>query len=85
MSERQRDSVSVTVDDIAIDVPPGTTVAAVLANAGFHGRRSVSGEQRAALCGMGVCHECRVTIDGRAHQRACMTTVVAGMAISLDA
>jgi sarcosine oxidase subunit alpha len=30
---------------------------------------------------MGICYECRVTIDGVAHQRACMTLVVEGMAI----
>ena len=39
------------------------------------------GEARAPLCGMGVCYECRVTIDGIPHQRACMTTVTRGMAI----
>jgi sarcosine oxidase subunit alpha len=28
---------------------------------------------------MGVCFECRVTVDGIAHQRACMLTVREGM------
>jgi predicted molibdopterin-dependent oxidoreductase YjgC len=28
---------------------------------------------------MGVCFECRVTIDSRPHVRACLTTVVDGM------
>ncbi|OLL32351.1 ferredoxin [Burkholderia sp. SRS-W-2-2016] len=66
--------VRLTVDGRAIDVASGTTVAAALAIAGVAGaRRSVSGEPRAPLCGMGVCQECRVTIDGRAHVLACQT------------
>lgn len=44
-------------------------------------RRSVGGVLRAPLCGMGVCQECRVTIDGRAHVLACQTLCRAGMCI----
>jgi D-hydroxyproline dehydrogenase subunit gamma len=44
-------------------------------------RRSVSGMLRGPLCGMGVCHECRVTIDGRAHQLACQTPCTPGMQV----
>lgn len=73
--------------EIAIDgqkalVVPGSTVAAALANLGLDPlRRSITGEPRGVLCAMGVCQECRVTIDGVAHRRACMTTVASGMAI----
>jgi sarcosine oxidase subunit alpha len=28
---------------------------------------------------MGVCYECRVTIDGVAHRRACLVTVLDGL------
>jgi len=44
-------------------------------------RRSVSGMLRGPLCGMGVCHECRVTIDGRAHQLACQAPCAPGMQV----
>ena len=44
--------------------------------------RSVSGEPRAPLCGMGTCYECRVTIDGVAHRRACLVTVADGMHVT---
>jgi len=44
-------------------------------------RDSVLGEPRAPLCGMGVCYECRVTIDGVPHQRACMILVRDGMVV----
>jgi D-hydroxyproline dehydrogenase subunit alpha len=48
------------------------TLAAARARAEQPFRTSVTGEPRAPLCGMGVCHECRVTVGGNAHQLACM-------------
>ncbi|MEP6994974.1 MAG: FAD-dependent oxidoreductase [Acidobacteriota bacterium] len=64
---------------------PGTSLAAALENAGVHTlRRSVKGEARGVLCAMGVCFECRVTVDGVAHQRACMTACREGMHVTTD-
>ncbi|HET9424156.1 MAG TPA: (2Fe-2S)-binding protein [Gemmatimonadaceae bacterium] len=74
----------IIVDGMPLDVETGLSVAAALMNAGLHLRRSVNGDPRAALCGMGICHECRVTIDGEAHQRACLFTVAPDMAIARD-
>ncbi|NML32644.1 (2Fe-2S)-binding protein [Paraburkholderia antibiotica] len=66
--------IRLTIDGRSVEVDSGTTVAAALAMAGVNGsRRSVGGEPRAPLCGMGVCQECRVTIDGHAHTLACQT------------
>jgi D-hydroxyproline dehydrogenase subunit alpha len=48
------------------------TLAAARARADQPFRTSVTGEPRAPLCGMGVCHECRVTLGADAHQLACM-------------
>ena len=42
-------------------------------------RRSVGGQARAPLCGMGVCQECRVTVNGRAHVLSCQTLAAPGM------
>ena len=36
---------------------------------------------RGGFCGMGVCQECRVTIDGMPDRRACMTEVREGMEV----
>ena len=58
------------------------TVAAALTAAGILGlRRAQDGRERGVFCGMGVCFECLVRIDGRLAQRACMTKVRAGMRI----
>ena len=74
--------VSVIVDDERVSAVEGSSVAAMLLNAKHDVfRTSVSGERRGPLCGMGVCQECRVAIDGVAHQRACMRVVVDGMRI----
>jgi sarcosine oxidase subunit alpha len=40
---------------------------------------------RGGFCGMGVCQECRVTVDGLPDQRACMLLVRDGMEIATDA
>ncbi len=66
------DDITVHIDGEALQVAAGTSVIAALMLAGrMCTRRSVSGEPRFALCGMGQCQECRVTIDGRAHRLAC--------------
>ncbi|MBV8466704.1 MAG: (2Fe-2S)-binding protein [Burkholderiales bacterium] len=65
------------------EVQRGITLAAALA--GSPSRRSVSGKPRAALCGMGICHECRVTVDGHAQQRACQVLVREGMEVECEA
>ncbi len=74
--------VEIVVDGRSLGVDAGISVAAALLAMGTTAfRRSVSGEWRAPVCGMGVCHECRVTIDGVAHQRSCLIAVVDGMRV----
>ncbi|GAB7526314.1 2Fe-2S iron-sulfur cluster-binding protein [Paraburkholderia sp. 2C] len=75
--------VRVTVNGHVVTVPSGSTVAAALAaHAGIAGTRaSVSGMPRTALCGMGVCQECRVTVDGIGHVLACQTLCREGQTI----
>lgn len=78
--------VKLTIDGRAVEARAGVTVAAAMLNAGLSTfRRSVTGEVRAAVCGMGICHECRVTIDGIAQRRACMEVVRDGMEVDTDA
>lgn len=78
--------IALRLDGRDVTVPAGTTVAAALWNAGVYAfRTSVSGEPRGPLCGMGVCFECRVTIDGVAHRRACLVSCAAGMEVETDA
>jgi D-hydroxyproline dehydrogenase subunit gamma len=79
MSKREgiaAERVEFTVDGERVEAAPGESVAAALINAGVWAfRRSVQGEDRGPVCGMGICHECRVTIDGVPHRRACLIPV----------
>lgn len=72
-------SISVTVNGANLVVVPGTTVAAAVMIAGAATRISVMQEPRAPLCGMGICFECRVSIDGVLHQRSCQILCTPGM------
>lgn len=77
-------AVSLRVDGIEVRAMAGATLAAALLDAGHVTlRRSVIGEPRGVLCGMGICFECRVTVDGMPHRRACMVTVRDGMEVGL--
>ncbi|MEJ7617274.1 MAG: (2Fe-2S)-binding protein [Pyrinomonadaceae bacterium] len=79
------ETIAVMVNGIHIAVPLGSTVAAALLNAGVTAfRRSVRNEARAPLCGMGICYECRVTIDGQGHLRSCMILCANGMDVRTD-
>ncbi len=75
--------VLVTVNGHELRVPSGTIVAAAIALAGMTAyRHSVGGEARAPLCGMGICYECRVTINDQPHQLSCQTLCQDGMRVA---
>ncbi len=77
-----RDRVSIMIDGQQIEVPAGVTVAAALMIGGRTAfRHSVQREPRAPICGMGICLECRVTIDNHANQRSCQLFVREGMTV----
>ena len=80
-------AIQVTVDARVVVVHAGVLVAAAveLAMPGRGARVSPAGARRQPLCGMGVCGECRVAIDGRAHRLGCQTPCVDGMEVLTDA
>jgi sarcosine oxidase subunit alpha len=79
------DAVRVEVDGKNLSVAAGTTVAAAVLRAGAAlFRRSVTGEFRGPLCGMGICFECRVSIDGVPHARSCQIVCREGMHVRTD-
>ncbi len=65
----------------------GETVFALLTAHGIYalGRDRKSGHTQGGLCGMGVCHQCRVTINGVPDQQACTTLVKNHMEIETHA
>jgi predicted molibdopterin-dependent oxidoreductase YjgC len=75
--------VPFTFDGQEILACEGETIAAALLAAGrrvlrLTGRR---GEPRGLFCGMGICFDCLVVVNGCPNVRACQTPVVAGMCV----
>lgn len=79
------ETVTLLVNGMEVTMPSGSMVSAAIMKTGVSSfRRSVTGEPRGPLCGMGICFECRVTIDGEAHCRSCQTLCRNGMDVRTD-
>jgi len=78
-----RQPLTVEVDGQPVQAFAGESVAAVLLALGRRTFRHTekTGAPRGLFCGMGVCFDCLVTVDGQANVRACVTPVRPGMAI----
>jgi predicted molibdopterin-dependent oxidoreductase YjgC len=74
--------VELLLDGEPAEAYEGETVAAVLLARGeIATRRTVKGEARGIFCGIGVCFDCLVVVDGVPNTRACMTWVRDGMRV----
>jgi D-hydroxyproline dehydrogenase subunit gamma len=78
------DTVTVTMNGRVFRVKPGSVVSAALLTAGIPCRRSTLGQPRTALCGMGICFECRATVDGVPHRRTCQLLCRSGMVVKTE-
>jgi D-hydroxyproline dehydrogenase subunit gamma len=78
------DQITVRVNGEQLAVSADSTVAVAVVLAGQACRRSVTGEPRWPVCGMGICFECRVSIAGTPHVRSCQVLCVEGMDISTE-
>jgi D-hydroxyproline dehydrogenase subunit gamma len=66
------DGIEVTIDGRAVAATAGRTVAGVLLADGVTGwRRDGAGALRGVFCGIGVCFECLLTVNGQDSVRAC--------------
>jgi D-hydroxyproline dehydrogenase subunit gamma len=77
-------SIALTVNGSPVSVGAGATVAVAVTIAGQACRTSVNGESRGPLCGMGICFECRVSINGTPHCRSCQILCEPGMDVRTD-
>jgi len=74
------ETITITVDGVPMACHAGETVAtAILARRCWI---SFDGRRRGLLCGIGLCFECVVTVDGLPGTRACMARVTPGMAVA---
>ena len=84
--ETQRgQAVTITVDGTPVKAYQGETIAgALLANGWRAWRRTEGGQPRGLFCGMGICFDCLLAVDGVANVRACITPVVDGMVVETE-
>jgi len=79
--------ITVSIDGRSVSAFAGESVAAVLLAEGIRSFRQTAkrGEGRGLFCGIGICYDCLVTVDGTANLRACLTPVTPGCAIETGA
>ena len=72
-----------TVDGEPVDAYPGETVATALLAADRRVARRTAhrGAPRGVFCAIGVCHDCRMVVDGEANVRTCLVPARAGMVV----
>ncbi|MCP4157921.1 MAG: (2Fe-2S)-binding protein [bacterium] len=82
----RKEKVKLLVNGKEVTAYKGETLLAALMASGYKSLKKspVNGEPRGALCGMGVCFECIVTVNGIPNTRSCMTEVENNMEITID-
>jgi predicted molibdopterin-dependent oxidoreductase YjgC len=74
--------VTIIVDGAPLPAFVGETIAgALLASGGRAWRHTRHGQPRGMFCGIGVCFDCLVTVNGTPKVRACLTPVAEGMTV----
>ena len=75
-------AIRITVDGVPVPAYEGETIAGALLASGRRAwRHTRHGQPRGLYCGIGLCFDCLVTVDGTPNVRACLTPVAAGMVV----
>ena len=76
-------NIEFTFDGEKIDAITGQSVAAALLSADQRILRKTrfNNNERGVFCGIGVCFDCLVVIDGITNQRACLIEAKSGMKV----
>jgi predicted molibdopterin-dependent oxidoreductase YjgC len=78
-------AITITVDGMPLQTFLGETIAGALLAGGRRAwRRTPQGEPRGFFCGIGICFDCTVTVDGIPYVRACLTPVSDGMVVKTE-
>jgi predicted molibdopterin-dependent oxidoreductase YjgC len=75
-------AITITVDGVPLSAYEGETIAGALLASGRRAwRHTRHGQPRGLYCGIGLCFDCLVTVNGTPNLRACLTPVTAGMVV----
>lgn len=77
---------SFTFEGQSIRAYPGETIGAALMAAGIVAFRTTrrGGRPRGIFCGIGLCFDCLLVVDGRPNQRACVTIAQPAMIVRVQ-
>ncbi len=83
---RQEPRVRIVVDGDEIEGVAGQSVAGVMLGAGIRSWRQTAntGSPRGLFCGIGICFDCLVTVDGVRDVRACQRRAIDGAVIEFQ-
>lgn len=79
-----KQTIEFTFNGTLLKAVPGQTIAAAIfaADQKVLRKTRLKGEERSIFCGIGICWDCVVTVNGIINQRACLTEVKAGMVVT---
>ncbi|MFE5671960.1 (2Fe-2S)-binding protein [Agromyces sp. NPDC056523] len=77
-------SIRIAVDGTALEGRDGQTIAGVLIGAGHRSWRTAASAERGVFCGIGICQDCLVTVNGVEGVRACQRTARDGDVIERE-
>ena len=79
-------AIEIIVDGHSLRAFPGESVAVALLAAGKRVLRTTArhSEPRGLYCGIGICFDCVMVVDGQPNVRACQTRVRPGMRIEMQ-
>ncbi|MDQ0390516.1 2Fe-2S iron-sulfur cluster-binding protein [Labrys monachus] len=79
-------TITITFEGEPVEAREGESLAAALTAHGIDAFRTTRCEaERGLFCGMGVCQDCLVEVDGKPNQRACMTRVDRPLSVRREA
>jgi D-hydroxyproline dehydrogenase subunit gamma len=78
-------AITIVVDGVPVRGLDGQTIAGVLMGAGrLAWRTTRNGRPRGVFCGIGVCHDCLVAVNGLSDVRACQRRAADGDSVSTE-
>lgn len=84
MTDSHPRETTFSFDGDPVPLAAGQSVGAALTAAGIRSWRStrLQGRPRGMFCGIGICYDCLVVVDGRPNQRACLLPARPGLAVT---
>jgi len=82
---KKTETIQIDFEGRLIDARRGESLAAALTHAGIQSfRKTRTNAERGIFCGMGVCQDCLVEIDGSPNQRSCMIKIEKPISVRME-